>query len=288
MTNETVSEIVSGPLGHLIQGHDPQKLAEIELAGIQPGIHVIAATTADRGLQVETIDLRGFIPGVTASAEAGTRLVTDVPSFLAELDRYTLDPSVSTLWGDETRGQVEAVYNDHHSAGAGLRDNRLRLELRADTDWQAWHTLSGQYLAQEAFGDAIEELLHTVVEPPQAGLMEVIDSIRATSKGVFESKISRRDGAQKLEFREDVTTSAGRSSQLDVPKTVTLALRPWEGLDTYRVEGWFRLRIANGQLTLAIKLKPTRNVVRQAWADVVSDIEGHLDGKPVLATRFGR
>lgn len=277
-------------LAGLIQGEDAQKLVHLsteEVPGIEPGIAVLGATTKDRGLQVETIDLRRFIPGVLASAEAGTRLVTDVPSFLAELDRYSIDPNYSTLWGDETRGRVEAIYNDHnHDFGAGLRDNRLRLELRADADWVAWHELSGKYLRQEEFGDAVEELLHTVVEPSQA-LMEVIDSIRATSKGTFESRISRADGGQQLEYREDVTATAGKAGRLDVPKMVTLALRPWEGLDTYKVEGWFRLRVQNGQLALAIKLKPTRTVLRSAWDDVIADIEGHLDGKPVLATRFG-
>jgi uncharacterized protein YfdQ (DUF2303 family) len=267
---------------------EPQQLAELDLSedGTQPGIHVVAATTAENGLQVTTVDVRDKIPGVIASAEAGTRLVTDVPSFLAELDRYSLQPELSTLWGDETKGRVEAIYNDHCDDGAGLRDNRLALELRADADWVAWHRLSGQYLRQEEFGDQVEELLHTVVEPAQADLMEVIDSIRATSRGTFESKISRADGGQQLEYKEEVSTTAGRSAQLEVPKTVTLAIRPWEGLDTYKVDGWFRLRVQNGQLSLTIKLKPTRNVLRTAWSDVVAQIEEHLDGKPVLATRF--
>ncbi|AVI03683.1 hypothetical protein SEA_CONFIDENCE_53 [Gordonia phage Confidence] len=270
---------------------EPQQLAELNLDDdydLQPGVHVVAATTAERGLQVEVVDLRDKIPGTIASAEAGTRLVTDVPSFLAELDRYSLQPELSTLWGDETKGRVEAIYNDHANDGAGLRDNRLRLELRSDQDWAAWHQLSGQYLRQEEFGDRVEELLHTVVEPAQADLMEVIDSIRATSKGSFESKISRADGGQQLEYKEDVSTTAGKSGQLEVPKTVTLAIRPWEGLDTYKVEGWFRLRVQNGQLSLAIKLKPTRSILRAAWADVINQIEQHLDGKPVLATRFDR
>ncbi|QXN74965.1 hypothetical protein SEA_POSH_57 [Gordonia phage Posh] len=269
---------------------EPQQLAELDLSDdiVQPGIHVVAATSADRGLQVEVVDLRDKIPGTIASAEAGTRLVTDVPSFLAELDRYPIASGSSTLWGDETKGRVEAIYNDHNDTGAGLRDNRLRLELRADQDWAAWHRLSGSYMRQEEFGDAVEELLHTVVEPAQADLMEVIDSIRATSKGSFESKISRADGGQQLEYKEDVSASAGKSGQLEVPKTVTLAMRPWEGLDTYKVEGWFRLRVQNGQLSLAIKLKPTRSILRAAWADVITQIEQHLDGKPVLATRFDR
>ncbi|AMS02796.1 DUF2303 family protein [Gordonia phage Yeezy] len=280
--------------GTLVQGDDAQKLAEIELAGgpnIQEGIHVIAATTAEKGLEVEVVDLREFIPGVTRSAESGTRLVTDVPSFLAELDRYSIDPDFSTLWGDETKGRVEAVYNDHANDGAGLRDNRLRLELRADDDWVAWHRLSGKFLPQIEFGDAVEELLHTVVDPDQADLVEVINSIRATSKGVFESTVDRSNGSQALEYRNETSATAGaagRASRLEIPQTVTLAIRPWEGLDTYKVEGWFRFNPDHGRLLLTIKLKPTRNVLRAAWADVIQQIETHLGGKPVLATRFDR
>lgn len=273
---------------------EPQQLAALDLndeIGLQPGIHVVAATTAEKGLEVEVVDLRDKIPGTIASAEAGTRLVTDVPSFLAELDRYSLQPELSTLWGDETKGRVEAIYNDHNVDGAGLRDNRLRLELRADQDWVAWHQLSGKYLPQIEFGDAVEELLHTVVDPDQADLVEVIDSIRATSKGVFESAVDRSNGSQALEYRMETTATAGaagRASRLEIPKTVTLAIRPWEGLDTYRVEGWFRFNPDGGRLSLAIKLKPTRNVLRAAWADVIEQIEQHLGGKPVLATRFDR
>ncbi|AFR47983.1 DUF2303 family protein [Gordonia sp. KTR9] len=278
----------------LVQDDDAQKLLLVdpsETPGIQQGIGIIAATTKDKGLQVETVDLREFIPGVTRSAEEGTRLVTDVPSFLAELDRYPIAPELSTLWGDETKGRIEAIYNDHNADGAGLRDNRLRLELRADDDWVAWHRLSGKYFPQIEFGDAVEELLHTVVDPDQADLVEVINSIRATSKGVFESAVDRSNGSQALEYRTETTATAGaagRASRLEIPQTVTLAIRPWEGLDTYKVEGWFRFNTDHGRLLLTIKLKPTRNVLRAAWADVVEQIETHLGGKPVLATRFDR
>lgn len=267
---------------------EPQQLAQLELAdGTERGVYVVAATTAEHGLQVETIDLRDKIPGVVASAEAGSRLVTDVPSFLAELDRYNLLPEISTLWGDETKGQVKAIYNDHSNDSSGLRDNRLRLELRPDADWVAWHQLSGKYLPQMEFGDTVEELLHTVTEPAQADLMEVIDSVRASTKGTFESTIVRATGGQKVDYKLDVTATAGRSASLEVPKTIELALRPWEGMsDTYKVSAWFRLRVDSGHLLLTIKLRPTRNVLRAAWSDVVSQIEDHLGGQPVLATRF--
>lgn len=287
MTTSTPSERAI-----FVDDDGPQKLVYVtseDTPGIQPGIAVLAATTREKGLEYSLVDLREFIPGITASAEAGTRLVTDVPSFLAELDRYPIgveNNGYGTLWGDETKGTVVAVYNDHHLDGAGLRDNRLALELRPDSDWVAWHRLSGKYLAQEEFGDAIEELLHTIIAPDQAELLEVIDSIRATSKGHFESRISRADGAQQIEFSEEVSSTAGRNGQLEVPKTIAIAIRPWEGLEPREVQAWFRLRVVNGSLLLAVKLKPTRQILREAWSDVVAQIENHLDGKPVLASRF--
>lgn len=271
-----------------IQGDDVQKLIHVDPLdvsdNIEEGILVFAATSKEHGLQVEEVDLQRFIPGLLSSPEKGSRHVTDCVSFLAELDRFKLDDA-ATLWGDETKGKVVAIYNDHTNKGAGHRDNRLELTLRPDEDWQAWQRLSGKFMQQSEFGDAVEELLHTVVSPSQAELMEVIDSVRATTKGNFESSITRATGGQTVAWTEEVETRAGKTSTLQVPTTLTLALSPFEGMDTYGVEAWFRIRVTNGQLLLAVKLKPTRAVVRKAWSDLVETIEEKTT-KPVLATRF--
>lgn len=199
-----------------------QRLAVIDTD--QEGVYLFAANSSEKGLETTVVDIRPYIPGLLSSEDAGTRTVTDSVSFLAELDRFTLDDA-ATLWGDETRGKVVAIYNDHTNDRAGHRDNKLELVLRPDEDWNAWQHLSGKFMQQSEFGDAVEELLHTVVEPSQAELMEVIDSVRASTKGTFESSITRATGAQKLEFSEEVKATAGRASTLTVPQTLTLALR---------------------------------------------------------------
>ncbi|UOK18039.1 hypothetical protein QLQ75_gp45 [Gordonia phage Santhid] len=215
----------------------------------------------------------------------GERLVSDVVSFLAELDRRPLNDGASTLWGRIDEGVITAIYDDHTIDDiAGRRGDRLTLKLVADPDWTAWHKLSGTFLSQETTGDYLEELAHTIADPTGAEVLEIINSIRATSKGSFESAINRSRGTQKLSFSTEVNASAGRKGELEIPEVISLKLRPWEGHPSfYDIDAWLRLRIVEGHLSIALKLKPTRQTLLQAWADLVGRVE-QTTGRPVLNT----
>jgi uncharacterized protein YfdQ (DUF2303 family) len=253
-----------------------------EVTSETPFVKHLVGVTDQKGLEVRTIDEEElqFIP----RRPQGERTVTDLESFLSELARRPLTES-GTLWGNAERGVVNATYNDHTSNQPGWRDDILTLQLVKDEDWVKWHNISGKYYSQSEFGDLVEDLLHTVTSPDQADLLETIDTIRASTKGEFENTISRADGAQTVTYNTEVTSTAGRTRQLEVPQTITLSLRPWEGHDTlYDVVAYFRLRIVGNALSLAVKLKPTRQIVRNAWADVTTTITSEVD-KPVLSQK---
>ncbi|WP_136246067.1 DUF2303 family protein [Mycobacterium intracellulare] len=251
--------------------------------------HAIAVTEGN-GLQVTNIEIdpKNFPNPIRVTGE---RTVVDLDSFLAELERRPLDQTgdTGTLWGSATRGVLTAIYNDHEGTipesrdGAGWRDDKLTLALTPDRDWAAWHKISGQQYTQNDFGDIVEELLHTVVNPDQAELLEIIDSIRASTSGAFESKIERANGGQTLTYKQEHNVTAGRAGRLEVPQTITLRLRPWENHpETYDVDAYFRTRVSNGTLTLSIKLKPTAQILRDAWYAITQAVSGQV-GKPVLA-----
>lgn len=265
-----------------VGGRAPHKADVID--GILPHQRHAIAVTEEHGLQVHdiNIDPESFPNPVRVTGE---RRVSDLDSFLAELNRRPL-PAEGTLWGQALAGRLTAVYNDHDgdvTKAAGWRDDKLVLALTPDEDWKAWHAMSGTYYSQNEFGDRVEELLHTVLNPDQAELLEVIDSIRASTSGEFESRIERANGGQKLTYKQEHSVTAGRAGQLEVPQTITLELRPWENHpQTYHVEAYFRTRVNAGNLGIAIKLKPTRQIVREAWQAVTSAV---YDGtqKPVYA-----
>lgn len=281
MTNYTP---YTDQLSATFRGDDAQRLVILDTQ--VPHLQMAVATTAEGGLQVAPVDS-------SSAAAAGPvrvsdqRYVTEVGSFLAELLRRPLNGADSQLWGSMDDGQIVAVYDEHSATGAAnWRSDRLMLDLRADEDWTAWHRLSGTWMNQEQFGDAIEELLHTVKSPDQADLMEVIMSVRASTKGEFESSISRSNGSLKSVYSENVTTKAGRRGELEVPELLTLSLTPWEGhLDRYDVGAYLRLRVAGGDLALSVKLKPTRQILRRAWDALTAHVVEELgDEYTVLAS----
>jgi uncharacterized protein YfdQ (DUF2303 family) len=240
------------------------------------------AVTEQNGLQVQELAFDPQEINPNPYRVTGERTVTDLDSFLAELDRRGLYET-GTLWGNAQRGILTAVYNDHHGETAGWRDDRLTLKLAADEDWTTWHNLSGKYFRQQEFGDKIEELLHTIINPDQAELLEIIDSVRASTSGEFESAIERSNGGQKLVYKQEHSVKAGRTGQLEVPRYVTIELRPWEGHpETYEVEAYFRTQVKDGALGLAIKLKPTRQIVRTAWTTLTTAVIEQTR-KPVYA-----
>ncbi len=263
--------------------HAPHEAQIID--GTVPNMRYAVAVTEQNGLEVHPIDERdaATVAAPHPVRPKGTRTVTDVESFLAELDRRPLPLSSSTLWGNASRGQIHAVYNDHAgTAGdgsAGWRDDILALQLTADPDWVTWHKISGVYMPQGQFGDTIEELRHCITSPDQADLLEIIDSIRASTKGEFESSPNRANGAQTLVYKVEVSTRAGTAGrELEVPEHIMLSLRPWEGHPKlYDVPAYFRLDITEGRLKLAVKLFPTREIIRQAWADLTAQITTRID-----------
>lgn len=280
-TNDT--EIASIPgLGQIVTVDNTPHPADI-IAGQNPFKKFAVAVTEDHGLQVkELVETDEFLPNPVRTK--GTRTVADIPSFLAELARRPLHGTASTLWGNAERGIIHAVYNDHDGDTAGWRDDQLTLQLKKDADWVAWHNISGTYMRQQKFGDLVEELRHTIVSPDQADLLEIIDSVRASTKGEFESTVQRANGGQKLTYKVEVSTRAGTAGrELAVPQNIQLALRPWEGHPKlYTVPAYFRLDISEGALSLAIKLFPTREVLREAWTDLTQVITEAV-GKPVYA-----
>ncbi|QKY79986.1 hypothetical protein PQD13_gp74 [Gordonia phage Clawz] len=255
----------------------------VVINGQAEGVRQVVAVSNEHGLQTEILDEREMLrEPLYIESE---RYVSDAASFLEEIKRKPLpDTNAATFWGVMDRGVITLIYDDHTSEKAGNRSDRLTLNLQTDEDWRAWHNLSGKYMGQEQMGDYLEDLAHTIVSPSAAEMLEVVDSIRASSKGEFESKIERTSGSVKIGYSQDTTAKAGRKGQLEVPDAILLRLRPWEGHDTfYDVPAQFRFRVREAELGLAIKLKPTRQILRQAWSDLTDQV-AQVTGESVRLT----
>lgn len=250
----------------------------------------LVTANGQNGLQSQIVDVRGKSPDAFPPRSVADRFVTDTASLLAEVARRPLTPGRSTVWGNRKEGKVTVVYNDlDPNVGEEYtrRDDRLILRFVADPDWKTLlASADGKYHSQDEFGDLIEAAGHLITSHPAAELIEIVDSIRASSKGSFESKIRRDTGAQHLTYSEEVSTKAGSSARpLEVPREITLSARPFEDYPQVEVRCWLRLRINQGQLGMGLFPQPFEHKVRDAWAHVTGELSEGL-GVPVYAANL--
>lgn len=255
-------------------------------------LYVVAANAWDGALQTQVVDVRGAAPHGFPPRSVKDRVVTDTVSFLAEVARRELVEDYSTVWGNRQAGEVTVVYNDLSPVTSNAftrRDDRLVLRFVRDPDWTVLlKTADGNFHSQDEFGDLIEAAGHLITSHPAAELMEIVDSVRASSKGSFESRIRRDTGAQHLTYSEEVSTKAGSGAKpLEVPREIVLAARPFEDYPLVEVPAWLRLRITQGQLLLGLFPKPFEHKVRDAWKVVTDGLAAEL-GVPVYAANLGK
>ncbi|MDM2398130.1 DUF2303 family protein [Mycobacteroides abscessus] len=252
----------------------------------------LVTANGENGLQTEVVDVRGKVPAAFPPRAPERRTVTDTASFLAEVARRPLLEGLSTVWGNRDKGQVSVIYNElgtDASADYTRRNDVLALQFVADPDWATlFNAADGRFHSQLEFGDLIEQAGHLITSHQAADVMEIVDSIRASSKGSFESGIKRATSSVNLTYSEEVSAKAGTATrQLEVPREITLSARPFEDYPVIEIRCWLRLNISQGQLGLGLFPKPYQHLVRDAWTHVTGELSEAL-GVPVYAANLGK
>jgi len=221
---------------------------------------------------VRTIDLTGDQYRDRPARKAGTATVRDARSFL---DYYTKHyDDASEVYADVTKLSVTAVLDAHEGADGGPRwgRHRLVLALRHTPAWTAWTEKNSKLLGQEEFAEFIEDHLPEIVDPPAANMLEIAQSIQATTKTSFKSGTRLDTGQRQLVYEETGNASAGKRGQLTIPETFAIGLTPFEGAAAYRLNARLRYRIADGTLRIGYKLDRPEDTIATAFADVTASL----------------
>ncbi|WP_195173505.1 DUF2303 family protein [Mycobacteroides abscessus] len=252
----------------------------------------LVTANGENGLEARVIDVRHEAPAAFPPRSPQTRTVTDTASFLHEVVRRPLLQGLSTVWGNRDKGQVSVIYNEltaDATAEYTRRHDVLTLQFVADPDWATlFNAADGRFHTQLDFGDLIEQAGHLITSHQAADVMEIVDSIRASSKGSFESGIKRATSSVNLTYSEEVSAKAGTATrQLEVPREITLSARPFEDYPIIEIRCWLRLNISQGQLGLGLFPQPYQHLVRDAWTHVTGELSEAL-GVPVYAANLGK
>lgn len=244
------------------------------------------------GGSVKVIDLNPESILENPRRKSGTVKVQSADSLVAYLKKH--GDSNSEVYADRVGRKIVGVINaDQDGYNAGWRDYRVEFDIHPTDTWLEWMGNNGKMLPQVAFAEFIEDHLSDVSKPAAADMLEIAQSIIAKSSVNFESTRRLSTGAAQLEYRETVEASAGNGAKgtLEIPTTITIGIRPFEGAAPYAIDARFRYRINGGDLHLSYKLNDPEEKIRDAFDAVVNDITEQLeeglvlDGIPAEARR---
>ena len=254
------------------------ELAQQALApkDVEPGnVYLVATATGD----VRKFDLTG--PEYTGQLprKTGRTVVRDAASFLTYWTKHHDD--ASEIYSDVEQLTVTAVLDAHSADEPGFGEHRLHLQLRRTKAWEEWLSLDGKLVDQDRFANFLEDHLVSLVEPDAATMLEIAQSIKATTKAEFQSSSRLQNGERKFSFVEDTKATAGSKGDIAIPEVFKIAVPPFEGADAYSMTARFKYRLGNGALALGFKLEQPEERAKAAFADVLAAIAEGLD-TPIL------
>jgi len=229
-------------------------------------IYLVATADGD----VRQFDLTGPQYTGQLARKRGRPVVRDAASFLAYWAKHHDD--ASEVYADVEQLSVTAVLDAHSADEPGFAEHRLTLTLRRTKAWEEWTSLDGKLLTQDQFANFLEDHLPNLVEPDAATMLEIAQSIKATTKAEFQSSSRLQSGERKFVFTEDVKASAGSKGDLSIPEVFKIAVPPFEGADAYSMTARFKYRLDRGELHLGFKLEQPEERAKAAFADVLAAI----------------
>jgi len=243
---------------------------------VEPGGIYLVATADGR---IERVDLTGPEHTGTITRKTGRTVVRDAQSFLTYWAKHHDD--ASEIYSDVEQLTVTAVLDAHAADEPGFGEHRLHLQLRRTKAWEEWTTLDGKLVDQDRFANFLEDHLPNLVDPDAATMLEIAQSIKATTKAEFQSSSRLQSGERKFAYVEDTKASAGAKGDISIPETFRIAVPPFEGADAYSMTARFKYRLNGGQLALGYKLEQPEERARAAFADVLTAISEGV-GTPIL------
>lgn len=220
-------------------------------------------------VKTETFEEHGARP---ARAKGRTIVVRDEDSLIALAKRTGPHPVV---YADPVNQSIVCILNDDVTEDTpGWRDSRVSVELVQTGEWQAWVANNGKFLPQAAFADFIEDHYRTIVHPSAADMLEIAQSLEASTGLRVKSSVRLRDGQRKIVYEEDTTARAGFDGELTIPEEIAVELVPWRGRDDVPIPLTARLRFrtGGGNVTMCYIINDLDRAIERAFGDITAKI----------------
>lgn len=237
-----------------------------------------AFTPAGEG-RMQLVDLQHLARGPRASDPREVTVYN--PESLVAYCQAHLGGEQGRIVYDPTALTVTAILDEYRWAS-----HRATLRLQRTPEWNDWNARDGKGMNQEQFADFVEDHTPDFSNPSAADMLELALTFHAAESAKFTSGVRLSSGETRLTYEQEINATAGKSGQIEVPSTITLVLRPFEGSPPTEITARFRFRLNSGKLSMGYVLDRPHEVARAAFDAVCGQVSEGLDdwlhtvGKP--------
>lgn len=278
ITNNVQTAIDAGrALGqpHNLSPKDPGSAVQVILVpsgykveAIEP--HIQQFLDAPRRIKqhAKLADADSFIRYVTGFKNGDTRIFATIPS-------------------NNAAPSFLAVIDYHAPETPGWCEHRATYSCQFTEEWNRWTQQNKKRMGQVEFATLLEENASLIVTPPGAELLELVMTLEGKSDITCNSLVRLSNGKTKLEYQEEVELKGAVSSttgQIDFPSALTVAIAPFDGGPTYKINCRLRYRIENRKLTFWFECVDLHLIIKECVADTVERIQEKLQIQPLLGS----
>jgi uncharacterized protein YfdQ (DUF2303 family) len=235
----------------------------------------------------KVVNWQAYLPAPTR--RQGTVTLADPMSF-AEYVLRQRSPETA-VYADKERCRLTAVFNDHPQTAAiaaageesaGFRDHRAVLALVHDTEWVEWSSANGRMFDQGAFGEFIDSMAHTIVEPDSATMLEVATSLTLKSRVDFSSRTRLDSGDVSFRFEQETEARAGKGAQtVDIPSSFVFEVSVWDGTPPVTFTARLRFKGDRDGVKMGFKMIRVAPTLDRAFRNLVDSVASAMGGNGV-------
>jgi uncharacterized protein YfdQ (DUF2303 family) len=216
---------------------------------------------------------------ITPLRRRAVATVRDTASFIAYVNRFKAPNTMLFCETDDDTGSFTAFIDYHGPEGADWCEHRCNFILELAPEWKKWAGSNTLAMNQETFARFLEDNRLDIIDPKAADIIEMAQSIEATTSGRFKSAQRLQNGDR--EFAYESTTTVGVRGSLTLPEKLTIQIPVFMKGPSYSVEAWFRYRIKEGTLVLFYELIRPHKVIEAALDAMRAEVAAGT-GLPIL------
>lgn len=211
--------------------------------------------------------------------------VQSVDSFIEYFNRYSDDNS--TVFIDYDNAVFIGVMDYHETTESPRHCDHIAVyECPKTNEWNSWYKNNNEKMNQDDFAIFIEDNLNEISDPNGSEMLEIAQTLKATSSVDFRSSKMLDNGQTQFQYHETINGSAGQAGQLEIPNLITLQIPLFQHGAAYEIQARFRYRINSGNLVFWYTLIRPHLSVNDAVNEVVETVKDKIErGHVYLGTR---